>query len=63
MQHETNTAKVVARLRSEGWTELGGSKHAKFVDADNARTIIVPRHRTLSVGVARSIAKQAGWTK
>ena len=63
MQHETSTAKIVARLKQEGWIEAGGSKHAKFVDADNARTIIVPRHRTVSVGVARAIARQAGWTK
>jgi hypothetical protein len=31
--------------------------HAQFP----GRAIVVPRHRTLSTGVARAIAKAAGW--
>ena len=30
MQHETSTAKIIARLEREGWENAGGTKHAKF---------------------------------
>jgi hypothetical protein len=33
-------------------------QHPQWLD----RAIVVPRHRTLSLGVARAIAKAAGWT-
>lgn len=58
---ETNTKKVIARLLRDGWKNVGGGKHDKFEHADHAYPIIVPRHKELSPGVARSIAKQAGW--
>jgi len=61
MKPETNRAKVVARLRREGWQNVGGPRHDKFRHPDRAAPIIVPRHRTLSPGVARAIAKAAGW--
>jgi hypothetical protein len=57
---ETSRAKVVARLLAEGWESLGGANHDKF-RKHSRPTIIVPRHRRLSPGVARSIAKAAGW--
>ncbi|SKA19857.1 type II toxin-antitoxin system HicA family toxin [Consotaella salsifontis] len=57
---EDNRRKIVARLLSEGWTSIGGGEHENFVK-DGLRMIQVPRHRTLSQGVARSIAKAAGW--
>jgi predicted RNA binding protein YcfA (HicA-like mRNA interferase family) len=59
---ETATAKVIARLKREGWDEVGGAKHTKFRKA-GVGTIMVPRHKTLTPGVAASIAKAAGWTK
>lgn len=62
MPYETNTAKVVARLLSEGWEQVGGSKHDKFRKS-GVGTVMVPRHRTLTPGVAQSIAEAAGWTK
>ena len=62
MQHETSTAKVIARLLREGWIDAGGTKHAKF-RKDGFPAIMVPRHRTLTPGVAGSIAKAAGWAK
>jgi hypothetical protein len=62
MQHETNTAKIVARLLREGWEESGGTKHAKFRKAGQP-SIMVPRHRQVTSGVAGSIAKAGGWTK
>jgi predicted RNA binding protein YcfA (HicA-like mRNA interferase family) len=58
---ETNRAKVATRLRREGWTERHGGDHDVFTHAGKPGRIVVPRHRTLSVGVARTIARQAGW--
>jgi predicted RNA binding protein YcfA (HicA-like mRNA interferase family) len=58
---ETNTRKVIARLKREGWIDVGGSKHDKFEHPGRDYPIIVPRHRELSPGVAKSIAKEAGW--
>jgi len=47
---------------AEGWANLGGGSHDKFKhDARPGVIIVVPRHRSLSLGVARSIAKLAGW--
>ncbi|MGF3026949.1 type II toxin-antitoxin system HicA family toxin [Methylobacterium aquaticum] len=59
---ETNTKAIIARLEADGWLNEGGAKHDKF--AHRARPgikIMVPRHRTLTPGVARNIAKAAGW--
>lgn len=59
---ETNTRNITARLVREGWVLVGGAKHDKFVhQARPGVAIIVPRHREQSPGVARSIAKAAGW--
>ena len=62
MNYETNRAKVVARLEREGWEGRHGGEHDvyKHLSRPGIR-ITVPRHRTLSIGVARSIAKAAGW--
>lgn len=57
---EDNRRKVVARLLAEGWSSVGGGDHENFVKPGE-RMIQVPRHRTLSKGVARSIARAAGW--
>jgi predicted RNA binding protein YcfA (HicA-like mRNA interferase family) len=55
---ETHTRKIISRLEREGWVNIGDKfKH----DARPDVIIVVPRHRTLSAGVARSIAKLAGW--
>lgn len=62
MIHETNTAKVIARLEREGWTNVGGTRHAKF-RKPGSPAIMVPRHRMLTPGVAASIARAAGWAK
>lgn len=62
MQHESNTAKIIARLVREGWEDVGGTKHTKF-RKDGHAAIMVPRHRTVTPLVAKSIAKAAGWTK
>ena len=57
---ETNTRKIIRRLKREGWVNVGGGEHDVLKHPDG-RKVVVPRHRTQSVGVARSIAKRAGW--
>lgn len=59
---ETNTRKVIRRLKAEGWKDIGGGEHDKYEHADMPGVIIVPRHRELSIGVAKKIAKAAGWS-
>lgn len=59
---ETNTRKILSRLKGDGWIHVGGSKHDKFEHPDKPEALItVPRHPTISIGTARSIAKAAGW--
>ena len=57
---DTNRANIVKRLKADGWENVGGGNHDKFVKKGHP-SIMVPRHRTLTPGVARSIAKAAGW--
>ncbi len=61
MAIETNTRKIVARLERDGWTRESGGKHDKYTRAAKPGLIVVPRHKEQSRGVARSIAKIAGW--
>jgi len=58
---ETNARKIVDRLKADGWTNIGGGSHVRFVNKERPEMmmIVVPRHRELSPGVARS--KAAGW--
>jgi predicted RNA binding protein YcfA (HicA-like mRNA interferase family) len=59
---ETNRRRVVARLEREGWIERHGGEDDIYIHtARPGRIIAVPPHRTLSPGVARKIAKEAGW--
>jgi hypothetical protein len=59
---ETDTRKIIGRLKQEGWIDVGGAKHDKFQHPDRpAVLIVVPRHKQQSPGVARSIARLAGW--
>ena len=59
---ETNTKKIVSRLIREGWKSNGGGSHDIYKHPDRPGVrIVVPRHKELSPGVARSIAKDAGW--
>jgi predicted RNA binding protein YcfA (HicA-like mRNA interferase family) len=60
---QTNRSKVMARLEREGWINRGGGEHDKFRHPTKSGVVIVPRHRELSIGVARSIAKAAGWAR
>jgi predicted RNA binding protein YcfA (HicA-like mRNA interferase family) len=46
----------------EGWRLLrNGAEHDVYDHASKPGVLTVPRHRTLSPGVARQIAKIAGW--
>jgi predicted RNA binding protein YcfA (HicA-like mRNA interferase family) len=59
---ETNRNAVVRRLVREGWVlERSGGAHDIYVHPDQPGVLVIPRHRTLSPGVARAIAKQVGW--
>jgi predicted RNA binding protein YcfA (HicA-like mRNA interferase family) len=59
---ETNRTKIVSRLLRERWVLVRhGGEHDIYRHAQRHGVIVVPRHRTLSPGVARSIAKAAGW--
>lgn len=62
MAVETNRGKVVARLQREGWEYRHGGDHDIFYHPTKRLLVAVPRHRALSMGVARNIAKKAGWT-
>jgi mRNA interferase HicA len=60
---ELNRARILTRLRQEGWRiarQDGKHDVLKHPDKPEAR-IVLPRHRTLSPGVARQIGKVAGW--
>ena len=62
MAVETKTRLIIRRLEREGWVNAGGGSHDKFEHPDKPGVVImVPRHREVSPGVARSIAKIAGW--
>jgi predicted RNA binding protein YcfA (HicA-like mRNA interferase family) len=59
---KTNSRKIVARLQREGWTKVGGSKHDKYEHPQRLGVlIVVPRHTKRSIGMARFVAKKAGW--
>jgi mRNA interferase HicA len=60
-RREFNRAKVAARLSREGWVMRHGGDHDVYKHPDKPGRIVLPRHRTLSPGVARAIAKAAGW--
>ena len=59
---ETNRDRIERRLTREGWYLIRhGGNHDVFGHADHNSTIRLPRHRRVSIGVARQIAKTAGW--
>jgi predicted RNA binding protein YcfA (HicA-like mRNA interferase family) len=45
----------------EGWEVRHGADHDVYKHPTRPGRIILPRHRTLSPGVARAIGKQARW--
>lgn len=62
MDLELDRNKIVARLVREGRVFVRhGADHDIYRHPAFAQPAIVPRHRTVTPGVARSIAKLAGW--
>lgn len=55
---------VKRKLEKAGFTITSQrGSHVKFVGhSDEVRTVIVPNHREISVGLLRSILRQAGLT-
>lgn len=61
-KYERTARLVIARLERDGWFSVGGARHEKFMHPERpGERVMVPRHRILSLGVAASIAKAAGW--
>jgi len=58
---ETNRRRIVQRLESEGWVSRGGARHEIFENAKTKAHLAAPRHRELTSGVARDVARAAGW--
>ena len=59
---EANRAKILSRLVTDGWVlARHGAEHDIYTHPDRSGVVSLPRHRTLSPGVARSVAKVAGW--
>ena len=58
---ETNTRAIRRRLEREGWYLIRRGKHDIYKHPESSETIRLPRHRTVSKGVAQQIATQAGW--
>jgi predicted RNA binding protein YcfA (HicA-like mRNA interferase family) len=58
---ETSRSKIVSRLELEGWAlDRHGAGHDLYRHSVQPGVISMPRHRILTPGVARSIAKSAG---
>ena len=56
---------VARKLAAAGFVEIGQKgSHVKFIRAhdEGVSTVIVPRHREVSVGVLRSVLRQARLT-
>ena len=61
---ETNRRRARRRLERDGWyLYRHGSSHDVYRHPRIKGIVTLPRHRTLSTGVANTIAKKAGWTE
>ncbi len=59
---ETKTDRIRRALEKDGWYLVRhGSGHDIYRHPSIKGIITLPRHKTVSLGVARSIAKKAGW--
>lgn len=62
MHIETKTERIKHRLEQDGWyLTRHGSGHDIYRHPDIKGIITLPRHKAVSPGVARSIARKAGW--
>ena len=61
---QTKTDQIRRRLEKDGWfLTHHGSGHDIYRHPRIPGIVTLPRHKTLSSGVALSIAKKAGWKK
>lgn len=61
MRLETDSRKVIKRLRAEGWTFRSAmGSHHQFEKGRLRVTVVHPR-KDMSIGTARTIARTAGW--
>jgi mRNA interferase HicA len=61
---ETNSAKIRKRLEDEGWyLSRHGASHDIYRHDAKGLMATIPRHKVVSPGVARQIAKLAGWSE
>ena len=59
---ETKTDRIRRKLEKDGWyLARHGSGPDIYRHLSIKGIITLPRHKTVSLGVARSIAKKAGW--
>jgi predicted RNA binding protein YcfA (HicA-like mRNA interferase family) len=60
---ERNSARIIARLKREGWEEVSKKgSHLKLRHPASGSTIVVPHpKKDLPTGTARGIAKHVGW--
>ncbi len=59
---QTKTEQIRRLLEKDGWyLACHGSGHDIYRHPGIRGIITLPRHRTVSHGVARSIARKAGW--
>lgn len=59
---ERDSKKIMKRLKGEGWAviRVSGSHHI-LIHPDHAFPISLPHPKELKTGLAKAIAKQAGW--
>ena len=61
---ETSRRRVKRRPEQDGWyLDRHGSSHDIYRHPHIKGIITLPRHRVLSIGMARTIANKAGWTE
>lgn len=55
---EIKTKQAEQELSKAGFTVIRtGGRHTVWASADGTQTVAIPRHRTLSPGVVRQVAK------
>ena len=60
MYIEANRRRIIQKLLREGWELVREGKHSIYAHPHKG-VIVVPRHRDLRPGTARTIAQKAGW--
>ena len=62
MPLERNSRTILARLKSEGWTEVSQrGSHVKLRHPQRGVIVVPHPKKDLPIGTARNIAKSAGW--